>query len=114
MYRLFCLWFTCSLMGSFVTFGGFFAAPSEVKSPCSSTNQFARCLACTERYEQEVASLLKAGSALSASSPYSENSPSLRMAEIEAGKAVDVMKVCNPFVLKINYKDLKTDKGIYL
>ncbi|XP_024022189.1 protein SMAX1-LIKE 6-like isoform X2 [Morus notabilis] len=82
-----------SLMGSFVPFGGFCPTPSELKNPFSSTNQcFTRCHACTEKYEQEVASILKAGSALSIASPYSENFPSLLMTELDTGKGVDATK----------------------
>ena len=89
-------------MGSFVPFGGFFAAPSELTSPCSSSNQcFTRCLACTEKYEQEVASILKAGSTLSVASPYSESLPRLQMAELDTSKGLDIMKVCNPVEMKI-------------
>ncbi|PON85478.1 Butenolide signaling repressing protein-like [Trema orientale] len=82
-----------SLMGSFVPFGGFFAAPSEMKNPFSSTNQcFTRCHACNEKYEQEVASVSKAGSSLSVTGRFSESLPSLQMAELDAGKGVDLMK----------------------
>lgn len=86
-------------MGSFVPFGGFFAAPSEMKNPFSCTNQcFTRCRACTEKYEQEVASILKAGSNLSVADLYSESLPSLQMTELDKCKGVDIMKVCsNPF-----------------
>lgn len=89
-------------MGSFVPFGGFFAAPSELKSPFSSPNQrFTRCLACTEKCEQEVASIGKAGSTLSVGGRYSETLPS-QMAELDTGKGVDVMKVCSdPFEVLI-------------
>lgn len=89
-------------MGSFVPFGGFFPTPSELKNPFSSTNQcFTRCHACTEKYDQEVASLLKAGSPLSIASPYSENFPSLLMTELDTGKEVDATKVCYPFEILI-------------
>ena len=84
-------------MGSFVPFGGFFPTPSELKNPFTSTNQcFTRCHACTEKYEQEVACIVKAGSAVSVASPYSENFP-LQIPELDAGKGVDSMKVCYPF-----------------
>ncbi|XP_062085519.1 protein SMAX1-LIKE 6-like [Humulus lupulus] len=82
-----------SLMGSFVPFGGFFAAPSELKNPVSSSNQcFIRCPACTEKYEQEVSSILKTGSNLSVAGRFSESLPSLQIAEVDTGKGVDVMK----------------------
>lgn len=89
-------------MGSFVPFGGFFPTPSELKNPFTSTNQcFTRCHACTEKYEQEVACIVKAGSAagsaVAVASPYSENLPSLQIPELDAGKGVDSMKVCYPF-----------------
>ncbi|XP_054818690.1 protein SMAX1-LIKE 6-like isoform X2 [Prosopis cineraria] len=49
-----------SLMGSFVPLGGFFSTPPEFKNPASCTNQsLARCHACNEKYEQEVADILK-------------------------------------------------------
>ncbi|XP_030506040.2 protein SMAX1-LIKE 6 [Cannabis sativa] len=82
-----------SLMGSFVPFGGFFAASSELKNPVSSTNQcFTRCSACTEKYEQEVSSILKTGSNLSVAGQLSESLPSLQMAEVDARKGVDATK----------------------
>ncbi|XP_028784579.1 protein SMAX1-LIKE 7 isoform X2 [Neltuma alba] len=50
-----------SLMGSFVPFGGFFSTPPEFKNPVSCANQSsARCQTCNEKYEQEVADVLKA------------------------------------------------------
>ncbi|XP_058763815.1 protein SMAX1-LIKE 7-like [Vicia villosa] len=49
-----------SLMGSFVPFGGFFSTPSESKNLASSSNaSFTRCDKCNEKYEQEVANVLK-------------------------------------------------------
>ncbi|KAL5580734.1 hypothetical protein UlMin_013176 [Ulmus minor] len=82
-----------SLLGSFVPFGGFFPAPSEVRNPLSSTNQcFTRCRACTEKYEQEVASL-NIGSANPVAGQYSGNFPSwLHKPELGADKGVDVTK----------------------
>ncbi|XP_058110219.1 protein SMAX1-LIKE 7-like [Magnolia sinica] len=49
-----------SLMESFVPFGGFFSTASDLKSPLSSTypSMFC-CHLCNEKYEQEVAAVLK-------------------------------------------------------
>lgn len=86
-------------MGSFVPFGGFFSGPSDFTNPLSSTNQsFIRCHLCTEKYEQEVASIRKVGSAITVGDQCSESSSSwLQMAELDTGKGVVLGKVCKPF-----------------
>ncbi|XP_076957247.1 protein SMAX1-LIKE 7-like [Bidens hawaiensis] len=58
-----------SLMGSFVPFGGFFAAQTELDhSPSSKPEPSAtRCNLCNEKYEQEVSVMLKGGKAVSVS-----------------------------------------------
>ncbi|KAK9940784.1 hypothetical protein M0R45_017425 [Rubus argutus] len=83
-----------SLMGSFVPFGGFFSGPSDFTNPLSSTNQsFIRCHLCTEKYEQEVASIRKVGSAITVGDQCSESSSSwLQMAELDTGKGVVLAK----------------------
>ncbi|CAN6556452.1 unnamed protein product [Malus baccata var. baccata] len=83
-----------SLMGSFVPFGGFFPAPSDFKSPLSSTYQsFKRCRQCTEKYEQEAASVLKIGSTNSAADQRSDSLPSwLQTCELDTGKGDDLAK----------------------
>ncbi|XVF69014.1 hypothetical protein PTKIN_Ptkin11bG0046900 [Pterospermum kingtungense] len=83
-----------SLMGSFVPFGGFFPAPSDLRSPLSGGNPSSlRCNLCNEKYEQEVAAISKVGSTASVSDRYSESLPSwLRMAAVDTGKGEDVTK----------------------
>ncbi|XWS28683.1 hypothetical protein CRYUN_Cryun25bG0092300 [Craigia yunnanensis] len=83
-----------SLMGSFVPFGGFFPATSDLRSPLSVRNQsIPRCNLCNEKYEQEVAAILKVGSTVSVADQYSENLPSwLRMAAVDMSKEEDVAK----------------------
>ncbi|XP_062011541.1 protein SMAX1-LIKE 7-like [Rosa rugosa] len=83
-----------SLMGSFVPFGGFFSGPSDFTNPLSSTNQsFIRCHQCTEKYEQEVASIRKDGSAITVGDQCSTSSPSwLQTIELDPGKGVDLAK----------------------
>ncbi|XP_010487219.1 PREDICTED: protein SMAX1-LIKE 6-like [Camelina sativa] len=78
-----------SLMGSFVPFGGFFSSTSDFRVPLSSTvNQtISRCHLCNEKYLQEVAAVIKAGSSLSLADQCSEKLPSwLRAAETELEK----------------------------
>ncbi|XVE79389.1 hypothetical protein DITRI_Ditri14bG0054600 [Diplodiscus trichospermus] len=83
-----------SLMGSFVPLGGFFPTPSDLRSPLSGRNQsIPRCNLCNEKYEQEVAAILKVGSTLSIADQYSENLPSwLRMAAADTNKGENVEK----------------------
>nr|XP_048324167.1 protein SMAX1-LIKE 6 [Ziziphus jujuba var. spinosa] len=84
-----------SLLGSFVPFGGFFPAPSNFRNPLNSRNQiFTRCHSCNEKCENEVASILKVGSAtLVAGDKYPENLPCWsQTAEHDTGKGVDVPK----------------------
>ncbi|GLU18861.1 hypothetical protein SLE2022_351380 [Rubroshorea leprosula] len=82
-----------SLMGSFVPFGGFFTA-TDFKNPLSSKNQsMPRCCLCNEKYEQEVASILKEGSTVSVADQHSENLPTwLRMTALDKNKGVDEAK----------------------
>ncbi|KAI9091594.1 hypothetical protein K1719_028037 [Acacia pycnantha] len=81
-----------SLMGSFVPFGGFFSSPSEFKSPLSCTNQsFTRCHSCDQKYEQEVADILKVGPVtLACGSPTSL--PWLQKASVKTDQGLDVEK----------------------
>ncbi|XP_022755896.1 protein SMAX1-LIKE 6-like [Durio zibethinus] len=83
-----------SLMGSFVPFGGFFPTPSDLRSPLNGRNQsIPRCNLCSEKYEQEVAAILKVGSTVSVVDQYSENLPSwLWMAAVNTSKGEDVLK----------------------
>lgn len=96
----------CSLMGSFVPFGGFFPSqsnnfPSQLMSPNQS---FARCHQCTEKYEQEVAAIWKAGCSTVVGC-HSESSLHMAMTEVDAKcKEYDVYKVCvNSF--EVNFLD---------
>ncbi|EOA39583.1 hypothetical protein CARUB_v10008201mg [Capsella rubella] len=78
-----------SLMGSFVPFGGFFSSTSDFRVPLSSTvNQtLSRCQLCNDKYLQELAAVIKAGSSLSLADQCSEKLPSwLRAAEMELDK----------------------------
>lgn len=81
-------------MGSFVPFGGFFSSPSECKSPLSCTNQsFTRCHSCDQKYEQEVADILKVGPVTSACGSHT-SLPWLQKASVEIDQGLDVEKVC--------------------
>ncbi|XP_054798882.1 protein SMAX1-LIKE 6-like [Prosopis cineraria] len=81
-----------SLMGSFVPFGGFFSSPSELKNPLSCTNQsFMRCHSCNQKYEQEVADILKVSPATLASG-YPTNFPWSQKASVETDQGLDVAK----------------------
>lgn len=76
-------------MGSFVPFGGFFSSTSDFRVPLSSTlsQTLSRCHLCNEKYLQEVAAVVKAGSSTSLSDQCSEKLPSwLRAAETELDK----------------------------
>ncbi|KAL6204415.1 hypothetical protein ACLB2K_021683 [Fragaria x ananassa] len=83
-----------SLLGSFVPLAGFFSGPSDFINPLSITNQsFIRCHLCTEKYEQEVASIRKDESAITVGDQCSTSSPSwLQMTELDTGKGVDLVK----------------------
>lgn len=82
-------------MGSFVPFGGFFSTPSEIKTPVSCTNaSFTRCDKCNEKYEQEVADVLKSDPATLASS-CSTSLPWLqKVVHVDTHGGLDVAKVC--------------------
>lgn len=91
-------------MGSFVPFGGFFAAPSEFKKPVSSTSQSsARCPACNEKYEQEVSDILKMGHTTSGSSN-STGLPWLQQAN---------MDTCRPLDAKVSYDNQTIVFGLH-
>lgn len=82
-----------SLMGSFVPFGGFFATP-EIKNPLSCTTNasfMARCDTCNEKYEQEVADILKVGPATSVCG-YSTSLPWLQKVNVDSDRGLDVAK----------------------
>lgn len=84
-------------MGSFVPFGGFFPSPSEMHNLLSSANQSTRCNLCNEKYEQEASVILKGGPTASVADQFSATvSPWLQsdMAECDASKRVDIVKVC--------------------
>ena len=80
-------------MGSFVPFGGFFSTTSELRSPISCTNSsLTRCDTCNEKYEQEVADILKVGPATSACG-YSTSLPWLQKVNVDTNKGLDAAKV---------------------
>ncbi|KAI3450321.1 hypothetical protein Pfo_006986 [Paulownia fortunei] len=80
--------FKSSLMRSFVPFGGFFAMPSDLESPCTSATKSLRlCNLCKEKYEQEVSYVLKGVSTNSVADKQSVNLSSwLQIAECETSK----------------------------
>ncbi|KAK7305404.1 hypothetical protein VNO77_43310 [Canavalia gladiata] len=81
-----------SLMGSFVPFCGFFSTPSEFKNALNCTNaSLTRCDTCNEKYEQEVADILKVGPATSASG-YSTSLPWLQKVNVDTDRGLDVAK----------------------
>lgn len=82
-------------MGSFVPFGGFFSTPSESKSHESSTNaSFTRCDKCNEKYEQEVADVLKVDPATLASSCSTSLPWFKKVVDVDTHGGLDVAKVC--------------------
>eukprot|EP00262_Sarcandra_glabra_P022184 TRINITY_DN9714_c0_g2_i1.p1 TRINITY_DN9714_c0_g2~~TRINITY_DN9714_c0_g2_i1.p1 ORF type:complete len:795 (-),score=164.76 TRINITY_DN9714_c0_g2_i1:97-2481(-) len=99
-----------SLMESFVPFGGFFPMASDLKGPLSSTYQpMSRCNLCDEKYEQEVAAILK-GYTVSAADQHQAGLPSwLRRAEsISTNKELDVAKAKDDgTVLNANVMELQ-------
>lgn len=82
-------------MESFVPFGGFFSAPSDVKFPLSSSFQcLSRSLQCSENSEQEVSDVSKGGFTSSVADQCQSTLPSwLQMAALNAKKGLDA-KVC--------------------
>lgn len=82
-----------SLMESFVPFGGCFSSSSNLKSPISSKCQsMSRCHLCDEKYEQDVAAVMK-GSSVSFADPKEESSPSwVHMADLVSTKGLDGAK----------------------
>lgn len=81
-------------MGSFVPFGGFFSSPSEFKNPLSCTNQsFTRCQTCNQKYEQEVADILKVAPT-NLASDHSTSLPRSQKAIVDVEQGTDVAKVC--------------------
>lgn len=83
---------TCSLMGSFVPFGGFFSTPSDYENPWSTKNQsMARCNICNQKYELEASVILKGGSTVSVADQCSANlSPWLQIMECDKNKRLGV------------------------
>lgn len=85
----------CSLIGSFVPFGGFFSTPSDFRNPASCTNtSSALCDTCNEKYEQEVADIVKVGPATSASGGCSTSLPWLQKVNVDSDRGLDLAKVC--------------------
>ncbi|KAF7833770.1 protein SMAX1-LIKE 7 [Senna tora] len=80
------------LMGSFVPLGGFFSSPSEFKNPLSCINpSFTRCHSCNQKYEQEVADILKVGPTTSISG-YSTILPRSEKSSVNTDQGLDVAK----------------------
>lgn len=88
----------CSLMESFVPFGGFFPLACESKYTMNSTCQpmFLRCQLCNDMYEQDVAAIAKGWSNTSKEDQRQEILPSwLRNTETDtSNKGLDFTKVC--------------------
>lgn len=83
-------------MGSFVPFGGFFSSPLDFKNPVRSKSHYSTlCYLCTEKFEQEVAALLKLESSDSVTDQCLDNLASFdKIAALDASKGVGVAKVC--------------------
>lgn len=84
-----------SLMESFVPFGGFFSAPSDLKLPLSCSH---RCLPrshqCNEKCETEVYAVPKGGFTASVAGQHQASLPSwMQVAPLGPNKGSD-MKVC--------------------
>lgn len=95
-----CSWCTYSLIGSFVPFGGFFSSPLDPRSPMKSENQHSSCYLCTEKFEHEVAAILKEQSITSVADQCPGKLPSwLERAELDTRKGVDMAKVCQSLKL---------------
>ena len=84
-----------SLMESFVPFGGFFSAPSDLKFPLGGPFQCpSRSIQCGDNCEQDASDVSKAGFASSVADQCQSSLPTwLQMAAPGANKALDV-KVC--------------------
>lgn len=94
-----CTWYTYSLMGSFVPFGGFFPTPSDYRPPVTAGRQsFTRCNACNEKYEQELGAALREGSSVPSDDHHSAALPSwLQRSDSDLSKGDVVAQVCNSF-----------------
>ena len=92
----------CSLMESFVPFGGFFSTPSDLNGPLNTPYQcMALCHLCNEKCKQEILSVSKGGFVGSVADHYQSSLPSwLQMAEIGTNKGLDA-KVCIVFIFQI-------------
>ncbi|XP_044506222.1 protein SMAX1-LIKE 7-like isoform X2 [Mangifera indica] len=85
--------FKSRLIGSFVPFGGFFSSPLDPRSPMKSENQHSSCYLCTEKFEHEVAAILKEQSITSVAEQCPGKLPSwLERAELDTRKGVDMAK----------------------
>ena len=86
---------TCSLMGSFVPFGGFFSTPSDYENPWSIKNQpMGRCNVCNQKCEVEASVIQKGGSTISVADQCSANlSPWLQIMERDKNKRLGVEEV---------------------
>lgn len=86
------LMLTCSLMESFVPFGGFFSMPSDLKSPLGVSYQCpSRCHLCNEKCEQDMSAITKGGLASSVAEQYQSGLPSwLQMTEVRTNRAFDI------------------------
>lgn len=91
-----------SLMGSFVPFGGFFPTPSDYRPPTTAMQRsFTRCNACNEKYDNELAVIMREGSSVSFADQQSAALPSwLQRSESDLSKGGDAVDT--------QVKDVKT------
>ncbi|XP_068636653.1 protein SMAX1-LIKE 7-like [Aristolochia californica] len=78
-----------SLMESFVPFGGFFSTISDLRSPVSSTYQTLsiRCGICDEKYQQELAEIMKGPTLPGGDQPHASLPTWLQRADLVRGKS---------------------------
>ncbi|XP_050384925.1 protein SMAX1-LIKE 6-like [Argentina anserina] len=81
-----------SLMDSFVPFGGFFSAPSDLKLPLGSSNWcLPRNRQCNEKNEQEVSDVPKGGFSTSVAGQHQASLPSwMQLAPVGPNKGLDL------------------------
>lgn len=86
----------CSLMGSFVPFGGFFTTSSESENSWINKNEYtARCNLCNEKYEQEVSSVLRGATGSVTDQHATHLSSWLQKAECGPSRGLVGVEVCH-------------------
>ncbi|XP_042499919.1 protein SMAX1-LIKE 6-like isoform X2 [Macadamia integrifolia] len=105
-----------SLTESFVPFGGFFSAPSDLKGPLSGTSEsVSHCHLCNEKYEQELSDILKGGCTVSVGDQcQSSLSARLHAAEMNLNHELDIAKrKWNDFCLHHHQSCRKAEVNTY-